>query len=239
VRAALVTGGSSGIGLSLARTLAQEGYALTLAARRQEGLERAARELRDGGARVEPVAVDLSQEAGVRDAVSAHRDAHGRLDVLVNNVGTGSGQALAEITAKRLDLQLGLNLRAAVLMYRECAALLRSAGAEHGGAWVINTASRAAVCPQPWLSVYSASKAGLVAFSRAMNLELAAEGVRSCAVCPGTVRTALTSYLHDAGMLDAQDVAEVVRMLLRLSPCCVVNEVVLEAPADRLWRPPE
>ncbi|MHB1536899.1 MAG: SDR family NAD(P)-dependent oxidoreductase [Solirubrobacteraceae bacterium] len=239
MRAALVSGGSSGIGLAIARALAEEGYALTLAARREDALQRARRSLPDAGALVEVVAVDLATEEGVRSAVAAHRDAHGRLDVLVNNVGTGVGQHLRQITARRLDLQLALNLRTAVLMYRECAALLRAAGAEHRSAWIVNTASRSARIPLPWLSVYSASKAGLVAFSHAMDEELAEEGVRSCAICPGTVRTDLTSYLDgEAGMLESRDIAEVVRMLLRLSPACRVGEVALEGPADRRWRPP-
>jgi NAD(P)-dependent dehydrogenase (short-subunit alcohol dehydrogenase family) len=240
-RAALVTGGSRGLGLALAGVLVSEGYSLTVAARDSDGLADAVRSLREQGGEAEAIAGDLSDEAFVCSLLVAHRQRYGRLDVLVNNVGTGFGQPVAEISTRRLDLQIGLNLRTAVLCYREAVPLLLDAGAEHGGAWVVNVCSRAAVEPQPWLSVYSATKAGLLSFSSAMNAELGARGVRSCALCPGTVATSLT----DGGQLDGEqlittgDVAEVLRLLLCLSPACQLPTVVLESRYDQAWRPPE
>jgi NAD(P)-dependent dehydrogenase (short-subunit alcohol dehydrogenase family) len=238
--AALVTGGSRGIGFALARTLCAEGYALTLSARGSDRLDAAAAELRALGGEVHVVAGDLSHEAGVAAAVAAHRDRYGRLDLLVNNVGTGFGQPVAAIARSRLDLQLALNLRSAILCYRESVPLLLAAGQEHGRAWAVNVCSRAAVSPQPWLSVYSATKAALLAFSVAMNRELSPRGVRSCAICPGTVATALTDSPDiDAGRLvAAEDVAAVMRLLLALSPACQLTEVVLESSFDADWRPP-
>jgi NAD(P)-dependent dehydrogenase (short-subunit alcohol dehydrogenase family) len=213
---------------------------VTLSGRDADALASAAADLRRGGSEVRTVAGDLSDEAAVRAAVAAHRAGYGRLDVLVNNVGIGFGQPVAAISTKRLDLQLGLNLRTAILCYRECADLLIAAGAEHRQAWVVNVCSRAAVAPQPWLSAYSATKAGLAAFSRAMAAELGPRGVRSCALCPGTVDTALTNRGDlDAGRLvTTADVAEVLRLLLRLSPGCTIPEVVLETRFDADWRPP-
>ena len=244
-RAALVTGGSNGLGLALARELSSDGYAITLGARRADGLALAVESLREQGGDAHAVAGDLSEEAGVRSLIAAHRERYGRLDVLVNNVGTGFGQSVGEITTRRLDLQLGLNLRTAILCYREAVGLLLEAGAEHRGAWVVNVCSRAAVAPQPWLSVYSATKAGLAGFSSAMNSELSARGVRSCAVCPGTVATSLTAGGPAGGPADAGqlitpgDVAQVLRLLLRLSPACQLPAVVLESRYDEAWRPPE
>src|SRR5205085_12492734 len=106
-RAALITGGSSGIGLAIARALGQEGYGLTVAARRPEKLEEAAQGLRDKGYEVEVVAGPLGDEEGVQAVVAAHKARFGRLDVLVNNAGVGSGAPVAEIATRKLDMQLG------------------------------------------------------------------------------------------------------------------------------------
>ena len=147
-RAAIVTGASSGIGFAIARMLGEEGQALTLAARRPEKLTGAVQILRDEGHEIEEVAADMASEDDVQRVVAAHRERFGRLDVLVNNAGVGIGAPVAEATTKRIDMQLDVNLRAIVLFYRECADLLRAAGAEHSGALVVNTASIAGKSPQ-------------------------------------------------------------------------------------------
>ncbi len=238
MRAALITGASQGIGLALARTLASEGYAVTLCGRHPDRLELAASGLREAGAEVHAIAGDLADEEAVRVAVASHRDRYSRLDVLVNNVGTGAGEPVAGISTRRLDLQLALNVRTAILCYRESTPLLLAAAAEHRRAWAVNVCSRAAVAPQPWLSVYSATKAALLAFSRAMNAELSPSGVRSCAICPGTVATGLSRASDADGLVTVEDVAAVLRMLLVLSPASELTEVVLESSFDRAWRPP-
>ena len=111
-RAALVTGGSSGIGLAIARALGQDGYSVTLSARRPEKLEAAARGLEDEGIEVLSVAANMADEDGIKHVVQAHRDRFGRLDVLVNNAGIGIGSPVADTETKKLDLQLDVNLRA-------------------------------------------------------------------------------------------------------------------------------
>src|SRR5215212_8537801 len=110
-RAAIVTGASSGIGLAVARMLGEEGYALTVAARRPDKLAGAAEELRGAGLEVEEVAGNMADEETIKGVVAAHERRFGRLDVLVNNAGVGAGAAVAEIEAKRLDMQLDVNLR--------------------------------------------------------------------------------------------------------------------------------
>src|SRR5213078_1268829 len=95
-RAAIVTGASSGIGLAIARVLGEEGYALTVAARRPEKLEAAAKGLQDGGFELQSLAANVADEDEIKRVVDAHRDKYGRLDVLVNNAGVGVGQAVAE-----------------------------------------------------------------------------------------------------------------------------------------------
>jgi NAD(P)-dependent dehydrogenase (short-subunit alcohol dehydrogenase family) len=143
-RAAIVTGASRGIGLALATALAEEGYALTMTARKPDLLEQAANTLRGNGAQVEHVAANLADEEAVRAVVARHREAYGRLDVLVNNAGVGVGAAADGHQTKYVDMQLDVNVRAIVLFYRECAELLRAAGGEHRNALVVNLASMAA-----------------------------------------------------------------------------------------------
>lgn len=239
-RSALVTGGSRGIGLALARTLVAEGYTVTICARDPGALTAAADSLQRDGGTVLTHAADLSQPAAARALIEAHRERFGRLDLLVNNVGTGFGAPVDEIVDKRLDLQLDLNLRAAILCYREAAELLLTAGAEHQEAWVVNMCSLVATYPQPWLSVYSATKAGLRAFSAAMNSELSGRGVRSCAICPGTIDTELSREIAGSSdlMVSSADVTEVLRLLLRLSPPSEITEIVMRSRFDREWRPP-
>jgi NAD(P)-dependent dehydrogenase (short-subunit alcohol dehydrogenase family) len=237
-RAALITGASSGIGLAIAHTLGGEGYGLTVAARRPDKLEAAAQELRDAGYAVEAVAGNMGDEADVARVVAAHRERFGRLDVLVNGAGVGAGAAVGEMLTKRIDLQLDVNLRAPMLFYRETADLLRAAGAEHGNALVVNLASISGKSGQAWLSVYSATKAGLIGFTQAMNKELAGEGVKSVALAPGFVDTPMADFVKDAipaaDMIRTADIAEAVRFLLRLSPNCLVPEIVFQRPNEAL-----
>lgn len=237
-RAAIVTGASSGIGLAIAHMLGQEGYGVTAVARRPEKLEIAAEELRAQGVDVEPVAADVASEEDIRAVVNRHRERYDRLDVLVNNAGVGFGAPVAEIETKKLDMQLDVNLRSMVLFYRECTDMLRAAGSEHRNALVVNTASIAGKSGQAWLSVYAATKFAVVGFTQAMNKELGGEGIKSCALCPGFVNTAMTDFVKESvaaeEMIQPEDIAETVRCLLRLSPACVVPEIIYQRPGQGL-----
>jgi NAD(P)-dependent dehydrogenase (short-subunit alcohol dehydrogenase family) len=228
-RAAIVTGGSSGIGLAIARMLGEEGHALTIAARRPDKLEAAVAALRDDGFDVNSVPGNLGDEAVVQEVVRSHRERFGRLDVLVNNAGVGFGATVDDIDARKVDLQLAVNLRSPVLFYRECAELLRAAGAEHRCALVINMSSISGKAGQPWLSVYSATKAAVVGFTQAMHKELGSHGVKNTALCPAFVDTPMTDFVKEhvkpEDMIQVSDIAETVRVLLRMSPGCVVPEI--------------
>jgi NAD(P)-dependent dehydrogenase (short-subunit alcohol dehydrogenase family) len=235
-RAAIVTGASRGIGLAIAELLAEEGYGLTITARKPDTLEQTAQDLRGKGYEVERLAANMADEAGIHDVVELHRERFGRLDVLVNNAGVGIGAPAGEHKTKYVDLQLDVNLRAIVLFYRECADLLRAAGAEHKNALVVNLASIAGRSPQPWLSVYSATKAAVIAYTQAMNKELNGDGVKSVAFCPGFVDTDMTEFIRGTvpqeEMLRPTDITEAVRFLLRVSPACVVPEIVFQRPGE-------
>jgi short-subunit dehydrogenase len=234
-RAAIVTGASRGIGLALAETLAAEGYDLTISARRPETLEAAAERLRGSGRAVEAVPANLADPDAIANLVAGHRERYGRLDVLVNNAGIGIGATATDHQQKHIDLQLGVNVRAIILLYRESIEMLRAAGAEHG-ALVVNLASLAGKSPQPWLSVYSATKAAVIAYTTAMNKELGSDGVKSVALCPGFVDTDMSEFVKGRisaeEMITTADIAEALRFLLRLSRHCVIPEIVFERPGE-------
>ena len=221
---ALVTGGSSGIGLAIARMLADEGFGLTLAARKVERLEAAAHEL---GATA--VAVDVRSEEDCARLVAAHVDAHGGLDVLVNSAGVGVGGSLGDAPTKHFDLQLEVNLRGAFLVTREALPALRAARG-----YVVNLASIAGTIPTPGLATYGASKAALISLTRSLVREEADTGVRATALCPAFVDTPMAAWtgIEGADMIQPEDCAEVVRTLLHLSPAARVPVVVIERAGD-------
>ena len=235
-RAAIVTGASRGIGRALAQALGEAGYGLTLSSRKPDTLERTAHELRDAGFEVEYLAGNMADEEAIREVVRLHRDHYGRLDVLVNSAGLGIGAPAAEHQTKHVDLQLDVNLRSIILFYRECAEMLRAAGAEHHNALVVNLASIAGKSPQPWLSVYSATKAAVLAFTQAMNKELNGDGVKSVALAPGFVNTDMTDFVKGSvppeEMIRPEDIAEALRFLLRLSPAAVIPEIIFQRPGE-------
>jgi short-subunit dehydrogenase len=237
-RAAIVTGASRGIGLALARALGDAGYGLTITARKPEPLERTATELRDQGYEVEYLAGNMADEEVICEVVRLHRDHFGRLDVLVNNAGVGIGAPAGEHQTKYVDVQLGVNLRSIILFYRECLEMLRAAGGEHRNALVVNLASIAGKSPEPWLSVYSATKAAVLAYTQAMNKELNGDGVKSVAFAPGFVETDMTDFAKDTvppeEMIRPTDLAEALRFVLRLSPSAVVPEIIFQRPGQTI-----
>jgi NAD(P)-dependent dehydrogenase (short-subunit alcohol dehydrogenase family) len=234
--AAIVTGASSGIGLAIARVLGEEGLAVTMSGRRPEKLDAAVEGLAAQGFDVQGVAANVAEEADVQRVVGAHRERYGRLDVLVNNAGVGFAAPVGEIQTKWLDRQLDINLRSIILFYRECIELLKAAGAEHRGALVVNTASIAGKRGIGGNGVYSASKHGVVGWTESMNSELNSEGIKSTALCPAFVDTPMTDFVKEyvkaEEMIRPQDVAEAVRYLLKLSPMCVVPEMMFLRPGD-------
>jgi NAD(P)-dependent dehydrogenase (short-subunit alcohol dehydrogenase family) len=219
-RAALVTGGSSGIGLAIARALRDDGFGLTVASRTQEKIEASGAEL---GALA--VVADVSNEDDCIRLLAAHRERYGRLDMLVNSAGIGIAAGVDDLRTKHIDLQMGVNLRGLIIVTREAMPLLR----ESQG-WVVNLASIAGKLPAPVLPVYGATKAAVIAFTHSLNRTAEEDGVRACAICPGFVDTPMGAYsgLDAEEMIQPEDCAEVVRMLLRLSPRARIPEIVIE-----------
>ncbi|HYP56201.1 MAG TPA: SDR family oxidoreductase [Solirubrobacterales bacterium] len=240
-RAALITGASSGIGLAIARTLGEEGYALTVSARRPEKLEAAAESLRSDGYDVQRVPANMGDEGELTAVFAKHREAYGRLDVLVNNAGVGIGAPMEQIQTKYLDMQLAVNLRALIIGTREGLPLLREAAAEHGKALIVNTASIAGKGGQAWLSVYAATKAAVINFTQSTHREVGGAGIQCTALAPGFVDTPMTEFAKGEvpaeEMIQPEDIGEAVRFLLRTSRNCHVPEIVFTRPSEGLDTP--
>lgn len=217
---AIVTGGSSGIGLAIAHMLREEGFELTLASRTREKVEAAAIEL--GASAVE---ANLSHEDDCIRIVAEHRERFGGLDVLVNSGGIGIAGRVESLVTKHVDLQLGVNLRGLLLVTREAIPLLKTSRG-----WIVNLASIAGTAATPGLTVYGATKAAVIALTRSLNAELYGDGVRAIALCPGFVDTPMAAWSGLAAdeMIRPEDCAEVVRMCLRLSPHARIPSVVIE-----------
>jgi NAD(P)-dependent dehydrogenase (short-subunit alcohol dehydrogenase family) len=234
-RAALITGASGEIGLAIARVFGEEGYGLTLSARRPEKLEEAVKPLRDDGFDVLTVAANMTSEEDVVAVFDAHKERYGRLDALVNNAGMGVGAPVEEIQTKFLDMQLGVNLRALILGTREGVPLLKKAGAEHGKALIVNTASLAGKAGPGWLTVYGATKAAVINFTEGTEREVAKSGIQCTALAPGFVDTAMADFIKEQigePLIQPGDIGEAVRFLLRTSPSCHVPEIVFVRPGE-------
>ncbi len=182
-KVAIVTGASSGIGLAVARKLVARGARVALVARSAELLSAHVREL--GAARAAAFPLDVSDRAGVAALPGRVIERFGRLDIVVNNAGVNHRGPVRERKSAELAAIIDVNLVAPILLTHAALAHLVRGGV------VVNVASLAGKVPLPHEATYSGSKAGLRAFTRAVDAELAehGDGVRVCTVCPGPVDT--------------------------------------------------
>ena len=220
MRSALITGGSSGIGLAIGRMLRDEGFDLTLASRTPEKVEAAAADL---GATA--IAADVSKPEDCERVVQEHVDRTGGLDMLVNSAGIGIAARVEDAQLKHIDRQLAINLRGLVLVSQAAIPHLRKTTG-----WIVNLASIAGTQPVPILPIYAATKAAVISVTHSLNADLDDDGVRAIAICPGFVDTPMAEFAGLPGdeMIQPEDCAEIVRMCLRLSPRARVPQVVIE-----------
>lgn len=185
LRTALVTGASSGIGLSFCERLAADGWRLILVARRAERLEALAKKLEGKhGAEVEVFPADLVRSEELA-SVEARLAGEPTLELLVNNAGFGTVGRFAELDPGAEDEEIRLNVLALVRLTR--AALPGMIARGRGG--IINVSSMAGFSPSPYMSTYAATKAFVTSFSEGIHEELRGTGVKIQALCPGFTRT--------------------------------------------------
>ncbi|AJC62147.1 3-oxoacyl-ACP reductase FabG [Streptomyces sp. 769] len=202
---ALVTGATSGIGLAVARALASSGMRVFICARHADNVALTVKRLADEGLTVDGVACDVRSPAEVRAMVAAAVDRFGPIGVLVNNAGRSGGGVTAEIADELWFDVIDTNLNSVFLVTRE---VLKSGGmlGEATGR-VINIASTGGKQGVVLGAPYSASKHGVVGFTKALGLELAKSGITVNAVCPGYVETPMAERVRQ-GYAQAWDTSE-------------------------------
>jgi NAD(P)-dependent dehydrogenase (short-subunit alcohol dehydrogenase family) len=242
-RAALVTGGSRGIGARIAERLARDGAGVTIAARTEDTLRETARRCSaDTGADVHAVPARMNDPDQVRALAAAHAEHFGRLDLLVLSAGTGTAGRVADMPATTYERMLDVNLRGPLTLIQECLPLLRATAATQPdrGAKIVAIASITGVAGEAGLAAYGASKAALISLCETVSLEESAAGVSATAISPGYVDTDMTAWKRDeldrSAMLTTDDVAELVLAVSRLSANAVVPNIVISRAGPALWR---
>jgi clavulanate-9-aldehyde reducatase len=239
-KVALVTGASSGIGAATARMLAAEGARLVLAARRTDRLATLAAELRDDGAEVLELPLDVTDEPACRAAIEQCLSGYGQLDILINNAGLMLLGPIEDADISDWTRMVHTNVLG--LMYLTHAALphlIRSKGS------IVQISSIAGRQVGRGGGVYSATKYAVNAFSESLRLEVTERGVRVVVIEPGTVETELRDHITHAEskaaiearaakmrQLQAADVAEAIRFALTVPAHVAVNEVLIR-PTDQ------
>ncbi len=199
----VVTGAASGIGAAVARSFAEAGAVVALLDRDLKGCEILARELSHQGHRALAVACDTSNESSVAEAAAKVQAELGACHALVNNAGFLRAGDLDSMSLDDWNAVLAVNLTGYLLCARAFAKPMRAAGVGS----IVNVASISARFPQARSGAYSASKSGVLLLSRQIAVEWGAEGVRSNAICPGMIRTALSAKFYEEPGFEAKRAA--------------------------------
>jgi NAD(P)-dependent dehydrogenase (short-subunit alcohol dehydrogenase family) len=222
-KAALVTGGTRGIGKAIAERLLREGARVAVCGTKQETVDAAVAELSAWGEAAGFVA-DVSKFEQVKKLVSLTNDSLGGIDILINNAGAGLFKSVADLEPEEFDRMIALNLSGVYYCCHEVLPIYK----QRGGGDVINISSLAGKNPFAGGAGYNASKFGLNGFSEAMMLDHRAEGVRVSYIMPGSVATEFGGHAAESGAdwkIAPEDIADVVAMLLRMPRRTTVSRV--------------
>ncbi|MEV6657254.1 SDR family NAD(P)-dependent oxidoreductase [Nocardia fluminea] len=214
-KTAIVTGAAQGIGLAIAAELAAQGAAVTIADRSVESAERAAAELTAAGLTASAIAADITSADAAEAMVAESEARYGPLDILVNNAGISINSSIRKLTDEVWNRTLAVNLTGVMNCSRAAARVM----ADRQSGRIVNISSRA------WLgwfgqSAYSASKGGVVSFTRSLAIELSRFGITVNAIAPGLIDTPLIR----------NESPEVMKRLLAAQPTGVIG-----TPEDVAW----
>ena len=230
-KTALITGAGRGIGRAIARAFAAEGAAVALVARSRADLASVAADVREAGGRALAVPTDVTQDAAVESLVENVTGELGRLDILVTSAGAAAFGPVSGSKPADWDTMLSLNLRAVMLC---CHAVLPVMMRQRSGL-ILNLSSIASKRALPGSAVYTATKAGVEAFSRVLAEEMRPHGVRVGVLIPGAVDTPIWDAMGAAPprekMLRAEDVARAAVLMATLPPNASLEELTL-LPAE-------
>ena len=221
-KTAIVTGASRGIGKAIALSLANAGAKIVLAARHQDDLEVAKKEILKNGGQCIAVPADVAEEGDIEHLIEKTTDAFGTVDILVNNAGFGIFSKVADTSVKDFDGMMNVNLRGVFLC---CRGVLPTMIRQKSGA-IINIVSLAGKNSFVGGATYSATKWGLLGFSRSLMLEVRECNIRVVAICPGSVNTSFSDHSKDSEkIIQPQDVADTVLFALTMPARSNVSEI--------------
>jgi NAD(P)-dependent dehydrogenase (short-subunit alcohol dehydrogenase family) len=229
-KVALITGASRGIGFAIANSLAEMGAKIALCARDSGKLASAVAQIERTGATVLACAADISRPPDITTLVQKTEQSLGPIEILINNAGIGIFGPIQQTSESDWDAVLDTNLKSVFLLSRAVAPGMISRGAGH----IINIASLAGKNSFAGGAIYCASKWGLLGLTECMAEDLRAFGIRVSAVCPGSVATDFSPHANKdpKKMLQPEDVAHAVAMILTQAPQSFISEISLR-PAQK------
>ena len=223
-KVAVITGGGSGIGLAMARTLAASGYSVVITGRDAKRLQKAAKEFFKTKSHVTPIACDVRDPASVEKLFQEIGKHHSTIDVLINNAGVAHGLApVDQLSVETWKEVIDTNLTGTFLVTRAALPLMRAGGT------IVNNLSVAALQPFAGMSAYNASKFGALGFTQALREDLRKRGIRVLALLPGATDTEIWGqFWPDAPrekMISAEAVAEAVLHAVSVPANTAIEEI--------------
>ncbi len=229
-KVAVVTGASKGIGLAIVRALGEAGASVVVSSRKQEAVEQVAADLQKDGLQALPLACQVGEAASMQALVDNTVEALGGIDILVNNAATNPVFGpVVQTDSAAFDKIMQVNVKGPFELAKQVYPHMQA----RGGGSIINISSIGGLRPEPWLGIYSVSKAALLSLTQVLAKEWGADGIRVNAICPGLIKTKFSQALW-------QD-EKILHKVMRQQPLAMLAEpeevagiaLTLASPAGR------